>query len=377
MDEESIWKMVQDQIGYDFKDINLLKQAFVRRSYTEENGGENNEVLEFIGDKALDFVIVRLLIEKYGHWKSEEHRRPTDPCDEKDQYQHGKNSQDKYIATAFRCDMDEGDLTVLKSKMVEKKTLAHRTQELGLARHLIMGKSDVRNNIDQEPSVKEDLFEAIIGAVAIDSGWNQEDIRDVIEVMLEPYTFFEEESEPDYVRLVKKWAKDEDGSMPLYKYGKITNENNSPLTFDGISQNLSSEYDISKIKFYCELKPGDLVPCFRGFGITKSEAKTAACKTAYRYLKENHMVTGIREEIDEPGRGMAINQLETLARRGYFSIPTYDFREEHDADGDPVWYCECHIPEKEVFYWEKASSKKEAKKGAAFRMLQYVLSEDQ
>jgi len=43
--------MVQEQIGYDFKNLDLLQQAFTRRSYTAENGGENNEVLEFIGCK--------------------------------------------------------------------------------------------------------------------------------------------------------------------------------------------------------------------------------------------------------------------------------------------------------------------------------------
>ena len=57
MERELGFKMVQAQIGYTFKNIDLLNQAFTRRSYTEENGGENNEVLEFIGDKALDFAV--------------------------------------------------------------------------------------------------------------------------------------------------------------------------------------------------------------------------------------------------------------------------------------------------------------------------------
>ena len=59
-------EMIQGQIGYRFKNTDLLQQAFVRRSYSKENGGENNEVLEFIGDKALDFIIVKKLAEKYG-----------------------------------------------------------------------------------------------------------------------------------------------------------------------------------------------------------------------------------------------------------------------------------------------------------------------
>ena len=40
MKKELVWKMVQEQIGYDFKNLDLLQQAFTRRSYTAENGGE-------------------------------------------------------------------------------------------------------------------------------------------------------------------------------------------------------------------------------------------------------------------------------------------------------------------------------------------------
>ena len=42
MKKELIWKIVQGQIGYSFKNPDLLQQAFTRRSYTVENGGENN-----------------------------------------------------------------------------------------------------------------------------------------------------------------------------------------------------------------------------------------------------------------------------------------------------------------------------------------------
>ena len=48
---------VERQIGYKFVNRDLLVQAFVRKSYSMENGGENNEVLEFIGDKALDLSV--------------------------------------------------------------------------------------------------------------------------------------------------------------------------------------------------------------------------------------------------------------------------------------------------------------------------------
>ena len=57
---------IQDQIGYKFENTALLQQAFTRRSYSKEYGGEDNEVLEFIGDKVLDLIVVKLLTEQYG-----------------------------------------------------------------------------------------------------------------------------------------------------------------------------------------------------------------------------------------------------------------------------------------------------------------------
>ena len=49
MDNQDL-EHIQQVIGYRFQNWDLLQQAFVRRSYSEENGGENNEVLEMIHD---------------------------------------------------------------------------------------------------------------------------------------------------------------------------------------------------------------------------------------------------------------------------------------------------------------------------------------
>ena len=64
-------EIIQNRIGYRFYNPDLLQQAFVRRSYAVENGGEDNEVLEFIGDKALDICIVKILVEKFGFYTSQ------------------------------------------------------------------------------------------------------------------------------------------------------------------------------------------------------------------------------------------------------------------------------------------------------------------
>ena len=61
------YSLIEAQIGYEFNNRMLLQQAFTRKSYTNEtHDGDNNEVLEFIGDKVLDLVIVKALSEYYG-----------------------------------------------------------------------------------------------------------------------------------------------------------------------------------------------------------------------------------------------------------------------------------------------------------------------
>ena len=118
MEKELFVKMVQGQIGYIFKNPNLLSQAFTRSSYANENGGEDNEVLEFIGDKALDLAVVKLLISRYAQPSS-------------------KGSGE------FICSSAEGELTAIKSRMVQKKNLARRMDEMGFSEFLKLGKVKV------------------------------------------------------------------------------------------------------------------------------------------------------------------------------------------------------------------------------------------
>lgn len=353
--EKVVLNMVQAQIGYLFKNLDLLKQAFVRRSYTEERGGENNEVLEFIGDKALDFAVVRLLTQQHGHIAG---------------------SPKEYI-----CNRCEGELTSIKSRMVEKKTLARRMDELGFAEHLIMGKSDIKNNIQEELSVKEDLFEAILGAVTLDCNWDFSIILSVVEAMLVPEDFLQEDTETNYVRLIQKWEIKKNGVIPLYWFEEVSYYSQSihnylrseAIGLPVISQPVPMEYSKQRTYFQCELKLLDSLPVFRGVGLSKSEARMNACKLAYEYLDKHKLLLSIRDEIESLNKVDAINQLEILARRGYFSVPTYDFEQRYDQDGNPIWKCECHIAEYDTFFWAESSSKKDAKKTAAFEMLKYVI----
>ena len=369
--------MVQGQIGYYFKNIDLLRQAFTRRSYSEENGGENNEVLEFIGDKALDLAVVRLLTTMFGNIK--ECEPENSPIEEYLKAPSTSFSGSK--AGEFRCSCDEGELTKIKSRMVQKKNLAARMDELGFSEHLRMGKSDIKNGVANEPSVKEDLFEAVIGAVALDCDWDFSEIQSAVEAMLIPEDFLANDEDDNYVRIIYDWEAQTNHCLPWFWFKEQSYELvwYVPEEENIINQYISPEYNTTRLKFQCKLKLLDNLPIFRGFGVSKSEARMNVCRLAYEYLCDNGYIRemSIRDEIENPNEEEAINQLEILARRGYFSIPTYEFEETYDKNGNPVWKCECFIEEEDCSFNAVSSSKKAAKKAAAFKMLMYLLNDEE
>lgn len=362
--EELTYYIVEGQIGYNFKNRDLLQQAFVRRSYAKENGGADNEVLEFIGDKVLDICVVQILTERFGYMAS----------------------QDKDFDVAndyneFWCECTEGRLTELKTRMVEKKNLAQRIDELGFADFLIMGKGDSKNNISQSESVKEDLFEAILGAVALDTSWDFKKLKETVEIMLVPENILEDGAEDNYVQLIQEWELQKNGVIPWYKYFKrgyqlpwydsntykiIRGKSPSVIAINGNEQ-----------QYICQLKLLEDLPIFEAYGTSKSNARKEVCKLAYEYLDKEGRLFTIQDEIENPNINDAISQLEILARRGYFSLPLYEFREDFDENGNPVWTAECHIDEEEYYFDATDSSKKAAKKQAAYDMLMYVLGYDE
>lgn len=349
---------IQQKIGYYFKNCDLLQQAFTRRSYSHENGREDNEVLEFIGDKVLDLAVVKLLIEKYGYMTSD--YDDFDPNSEWDE---------------FGCEKSEAELTEIKKTLVQKKTLAQRIDTLQLAKHLIVGNGDSSNNHN---SVKEDLFEAIVGAIAIDSNWNWNEIQNALDIMLEPNVILTHNTETNYVAYIQEWAIQHGNRTPLYYFEEGCYQSTWYYEFNGISQrcNYINNNPLFKARYHCIMNLSEDLPLFRGFGISKQEARRNVCELAYKELEKRGLLSSIRDEIENPNKDDAINQLEILARRNYFSIPTYDYKQSYDKNGNPIWLCICHIAEESTSYQAKASSKKNAKKSAAYEMLKHVLSSE-
>lgn len=372
--EQKDLRFVQSQIGYTFNNLELLQQAFTRRSYSEENGGENNEVLEFIGDKVLDFFVVKLLISQNSNAVGL-HKKHDPKLKNTWSYLMEQNAfPEENVLVSNR---SEAELTESKKLLVQKKTLANRIDELGISYCLLMGSGDIQQNIGQENSVKEDLFEAILGAIAIDSNWDMEKLQNAVEIMLCPESVLAEDDAEDYPAMIQAWSNSRATDPVQYHFEEAGYQITWYSQFDGVSQQPTSlgDREIHNTKWHCLLKLADDLPIFRGFGQTQAEARRNVCKVAYDHLCEQGCWLSVRDEIDDPNREDAINQLEILARRGYFSIPTYDFEQSYDKDGNPVWNSICRIKEKSKSFSAESSVKKEAKKTAAFQMLMHVLDD--
>ena len=253
--------VVQKKIGYWFDNEDLLLQAFTRSSYSSQHGGENNEVLEFLGDRVLDFYVVKVIADRFGFVKSQ-----SDYYDE-------ENDLDEYCIVAHK---NEADFTELKKQIVSNETLAKTIDKLGLFKYMYLGDTDLENPKFKENliKVKADLFEAILGAVAIDSDWNQDELQNVVEFMLQ----------------IDDFLADVDTEEP---------------------------------------RPS-------------------------KFQLEN-----------------AVTTLKELAEKGRCSIPEYDQSEEQVLmnDGSLMWECTCYIRSWAMKHTAYATSKKEAKRYAAYLVL--------
>ena len=374
-DQETI-NDIKSIIGYEFNNQELLEQAFTRRSYSMENGGENNEVLEFIGDAALNLVAVKILREEFGYFNKRKQQNPN-YCYLWETYE-----------STFSSDKDEGQLTEIKKRIVRKSTLADAIDNLGLQNYLIMGRGDRKKHVEQSNSTKEDLFEAIIGAIALETNWDINIIQKTVEHMIDINDIIGSD-EDSYISDIQNWSLKHYDVLPDYSVCKyLPNEMNigtpewaKPNTvWSVINPSKRGEFDSNtRYASLLALKDED-GPCrFIGYGQSKNRAKEEASRLAYEYLEDQNGLWTIRDEIENPCKKMAINQLETLARRGYFSLPTYNYYEDYDEDGNPVWKCKCHIhiEEKDIYYWATSSSKKDAKKDAAWEMLKHVLDKEE
>lgn len=325
---------IQKTIGYEFNNEDLLQQAFVRRSYSEENGGQNNEVLEFIGDKALDLAVIRIMMEEFGE------------ITENKQWSEFKLRNPRYFNTKLK----EGKFTDIKKDLVEKKALANSMDKLGFHTQLIMGHGDIIQNIQYQDSVKEDLFEAIIGAVALDSEWDMDEITDVVRRMIDFEGYFENEMNDvsNYVGKVQEWSQQNDYGLPAYEYKWVDNKDlfKCRVTIDGT--------DIQII----------------GYGTSEAKGRMDAAKNLYNYLVKNDLIKNEYESaVGEPNYVRAIAQVNELVQKKLLSEPSYTFEQDYDDDGSSIWTCQMDLDDIDYPIINSSNGKKDAKKKCCYELL--------
>lgn len=321
-------EIIQEKIGYTFRTPTLLTQALTRKSFAAENGGEDNEVLEFIGDKALDLSVIRIMVARFGF--GEENGRSDGIGD----------AQKKSKA---------GFLTEAKSRLVQKKALSAAMDRLGFHAFLRMGAGDRLQNTQEQPSVKEDLFEAIIGAVTLDCGWNADTILGVVKKMLDFDAPSENPATINYKGLLQEWAqKNCGGKCPDYR---IVDEN--PF--------------VSEVQI-----PG--YPAFRGAGVSHVKAEMAAAQKLYLYLQKNVRTEDpIRKAIGELCLENALSRLNELKQKGLIPKEEEVCSSIENPSGSPFWTCVLSIPGIEKTFTHTAASKNDARRECAYELLSALL----
>mgnify|MGYP000018241082 CR=1 FL=1 len=134
---EKKMEVLQQRIGYQFKNPRLLVQAMSHSSYANEHRqekGKDNERLEFLGDAVLEVASSEFLFLEYPK-------------------------------------MPEGDMTKFRASIVCEPTLALCAREIGLPQFLLLGRGEEMTGGRNRNSIVSDAMEALIGAIYLDGGF--------------------------------------------------------------------------------------------------------------------------------------------------------------------------------------------------------------
>jgi len=341
---------IEGIVGHTFLRPDLLLQAFTRRSFAEECQNvicEDNEVLEFIGDTVLSSVIVKKLVARYG-------RSLPSPESEQKAKEIARARGQEFHVWFTTGTVNERKLSEKKIALVSGKTLAEAIDRLGLQEYLRMGKGDLARHVEQEPSVKEDLLEAILGAIALDCGWDDAVLTAAVDRLLEPDRLLEEglPGEPDYVELFRQWWRKKCDEDPEYR---IVFREGDPLPYH------------CSMEFAPTVNGFDFI--FSGWGKTEQGAIRDYARNVWETLveaKENRAryLATLGEEIDY---SRSVNILQELWQKGLIPKPLYKFSESsrfRSETGNPYWSCSCYCEDftrgSSGFCETKAQAKQEA-----------------
>ena len=176
------WDACQEALGIFFNNQSLLKQAFVHRSYLNENPNSvlpSNERLEFLGDAILDFIVTDELYSEFP-------------------------------------ELPEGDLTTIRASLICRQTLAKVASSLKLGDWLLLGQGEETSGGRKRESNLANTSEALIGAIYLDQGLCQ--VKEFVLRQLKP--FLEKikhgDISPNYKALLQELIQSEKLLPPVY-----------------------------------------------------------------------------------------------------------------------------------------------------------------
>ncbi len=221
--------LFQKEIGYEFNNKNLLRQALTHSSYANEhhmNKLYNNERLEFLGDAVLEIVSSEFLYKKFP-------------------------------------ELHEGQLSKKRASLVCEPTLALCAREIHLGEQLYLGKGEDSTGGRERDSIVSDAMEAVIGAIFLDSGMENAKafIMRFILNDIEHKTLFHDSKTKLQEIVQAKWKE--------------------PVAFETVG----SEGPEHNLIFIVQAKRGDKV-LGEGRGRTKQAAGQDAAYKAILHLKE-------------------------------------------------------------------------------------------
>lgn len=201
---------IEEVLGYSFREPDLLLQAMTHKSYVNENlqkGGSagslgDNERLEFLGDAVLELRVSEIIYVKFP-------RKP------------------------------EGELSQLRSQIVNTKALARFSEKLGLGEFLRLGRGESRQGGRQRVSLLADTFEALLAAVYLDGGVK------VVQSLVEQLVACELSSTwTDHKSELQERLQEQFGKPPVYELVGRRGADHQPLFFvevrDGTGQLLGA-----------------------------------------------------------------------------------------------------------------------------------------
>lgn len=184
------FSQLEKKLNFQFKNKDLLTEAFIHRSYINENPKVNlshNERLEFLGDAVLELVVTEYL---YNNYKN-----------------------------------PEGELTSWRAALVNAQTLSQTAKDIGFNDYLLLSQGEAKDIGKARHYILANAFEAFIGAIYLDSGYEAakdfikshllKKLPEIIEKKLyhDPKSRFQEEAQervritPVY-KVLKEWGPD-------------------------------------------------------------------------------------------------------------------------------------------------------------------------